>query len=340
MEAQNKTSHPFLVIMGFIFIFCFIGSAILNIVLLFVTAGSYDSTNITDSNFEVQNISGTAEQKVLLINVNGLISDSEISSALASSSVVHSKDIIERLKMASDDPNIKGIIFKINSPGGEITATDKIYNAIINFKKKTNKPVIDYLEGTAASGGYYIAVACDMIICNDICITGSIGVIMSFLQGADLIEQKLGIKPVVIKSGKHKDIGSFFRSTTEEEYNILQNIIMQMYEKFLSVVTAGRKNLAELPREELLEIADGKIYTGTQALDLGLVDQVGSFDDVVSYCKKNITSNFSIIQYNDKYSFFKNLFMTSSQKTSIDTICNHLGINTLDPGIYYLWMLN
>ena len=80
-----------------------------------------------------------------------------------------------------------------------------------------------------------------------------------------------------------------------------------MYEKFLSVVTAGRKNLAELPREELLEIADGKIYTGTQALDLGLVDNVGSFDDVVSYCKKNITSNFSIIQYNDKYSFFKNL---------------------------------
>lgn len=340
MEATNKTSHPFLVIMGFIFIFCFIGSVIFNIILLVVAAGSYDSTTTTDSNFEVQNVSGTGEQQVLLIHVNGLISDSEFSSALTSSSVVHSKDIIERLKMASDNPDIKAIIFKINSPGGEITATDKIYNAILNFKKKTHKPVIAYLEGTAASGGYYIAVACDMIICNDICITGSIGVIMSFIQASDLIENKLGIKPVVIKSGKHKDIGSFFRSTTEEEQQILQNIIMQMYEKFLSVVKAGRRNLAILPREELLEIADGKIYTGTQALELGLVDQVGSFDDVVAYCKKHISGNISIIQYNDKYSFLKNLFMSSSQKTTIDTICNHLGIKTLNPGIYYLWMLN
>lgn len=187
-----------------------------------------------------------------------------------------SRLIASKIRKMAKDKKVKGIVLDINSPGGSVGAVQEIYSTILKMKAETKKPFIAHFGEVAASGGYYIASACDKIISHSGTITGSIGVIFS-VGNVEGLFKKIGIKSEVIKSGKYKDIGSITREMTKEEREILQSMIDDSYNSFLEAVSQGRK----IPREKLREIADGRVFTGNQALKVGLVDKIGDFQDAL-----------------------------------------------------------
>ncbi len=184
--------------------------------------------------------------------------------------------IVNMIKKFGEDKNIKAIVLDINSPGGSVGAVQEIYSMIMKVKEQYRKPIVAHFGDVAASGAFYIAMACDKIVSNSGTITGSIGVIFSIPQGDELLK-KIGLKTNTIKSGKHKDIGSFSREMTKEERALLQEMIDITYNTFVDVVAKGRK----MDREKLKNIADGRIFTGKQAYELGLVDRIGDLYDAI-----------------------------------------------------------
>ncbi len=176
------------------------------------------------------------------------------------------------LKQAAD-PAIKAVVVHINSPGGGVVASDEIYHMLLKFEK----PIVVWMSDVAASGGYYIACGGDYVFAHPDTLTGSIGVISQFLNVEELMD-KVGVDAVVITSGPRKDIGSPFREMTEEEQALWEGIIDETYEGFVELVAQAR----DLPLEDVRELADGSIYTGRQALELGLVDEVGTLDDAIA----------------------------------------------------------
>jgi protease-4 len=188
--------------------------------------------------------------------------------------IVESESTIEKIVKYRKNSGIKAIILRINSPGGVVAPPQEIYQEI----KKTSeeKPVIVSVESVAASGGYYIACAADMIVSNPGSLVGSIGVMIPIENIEDLL-QKVGLKSKIIKSGKYKDIGSMTRPMTGEEEAILQELIDDSYNQFVDAVAEGRK----MKREEVLQLADGRVFTGAQAVKLGLIDKLGNLQDAI-----------------------------------------------------------
>ncbi len=184
--------------------------------------------------------------------------------------------ISKKLHKARKDKRIKAVLVRINSPGGTVTASDIIYREIKKFKEETHIPVITMMMDVAASGGYYVACASDKIVAHKSTITGSLGVIIYSL-GFDGLFEKIGMESRVIKSGELKDMGNPFDKFSEEEKVVFQNVVDQMYDQFLNVIVEGRK----IDKEELRKIADGRIYLGTEAVKLKLVDKVGYIDDAL-----------------------------------------------------------
>ena len=190
--------------------------------------------------------------------------------------ILSSKTIIKNIKTFRDDESIKAIILRINSPGGGIGPSQEIYREIM--KTKMNKKIITSMGSVAASGGYYIASATDKIIANSGTITGSIGVIMEYVNIKE-IAKKIGISPVVIKSGEFKDIGSPMRELKEKEKIILQDLVDELHLQFVNDVAKARG----IEVEKMLALADGRVYTGQKALKLNLIDRIGNLDDAVQW---------------------------------------------------------
>jgi len=184
--------------------------------------------------------------------------------------------IVNMIKKYGEDKDIKAIVLDINSPGGSVGAVEEIYSMIKKVKEKYKKPFVAHFGDVAASGGFYISMACDKIISNSGAVTGSIGVMFSNFEGEDLLK-KIGLKFNIIKSGKFKDIGSFSREMTKEEKALLQNVIDDTYNSFLEVVSSGRK----MDKNKVKEFADGRIFNGNQAYQLGLVDKIGDLYDAI-----------------------------------------------------------
>ena len=224
---------------------------------------------------EVVLLPGPAKDKVLMIDVEGTIS-AALDTALFSREKSVVSRVAERLDRAAADPSVKAVILRIDTPGGEVTASDIIYHEILRFKERTGRPVLGLMMSVAASGGYYVASACDLIMAHPSTLTGSIGVISVF-PNVESLMAKVGVKVNIIKSGPAKDSGSPFRDMTEEERKVFQGVIDEYYEGFLAVVARNRKD--KVPAEKLRSIADGRVYTAPQALKLGLIDAVGYFDD-------------------------------------------------------------
>ncbi len=224
---------------------------------------------------EVVLVPGPAEAKVLMIDVDGVLS-TELNTGLFSREKNVVSRVYERLERAARDPRIKAVILRLDTPGGEITASDMIHHEIMRFKERTKKPVVGLMMGVAASGGYYVASACDEIIAHPTTLTGSIGVISIFPSFGDLMA-KIGVKVNVIKSAAAKDSGSPFRDMTADEKKLFQAIIDEYYQGFLNIVAANRGE--KISPDELRAIADGRVYTAPQALKLRLVDGLGYFDD-------------------------------------------------------------
>lgn len=186
--------------------------------------------------------------------------------------IIDSSRVVEELDDYADDSSIKAVVVRIDSPGGGVVPAQEIYSAI-NKVKKEGKKVVASMGSVAASGGYYVAAAADKVIANPGTLTGSIGVKMEFATIEKLLE-KIGVKGMVIKSGEYKDIGSPYRDMTTQERKLLQDVIDDVHTQFIKAVAEGRKLL----EEDVRQIADGRIFTGRQAKDLKLVDELGDLD--------------------------------------------------------------
>jgi protease-4 len=226
---------------------------------------------------EVVLVPNQSEEKILLLDISGIIATT-LNPGLFDREGDMLSQVFYRLQKATEDKTVKGVILRLDTTGGEVTASNILYNEIRKFKEKTGLPFIALMMSVAASGGYYIASACDFIIAHPSTITGSIGVI-SIFPNVDELFAKLGVKVHVIKSGAMKDAGSSFREMTKEEEQIFQGIIDEFYMDFLEVVHKARQD--HLSMEELIDIADGRVYTAKQALDLNLIDKIGYFDTAV-----------------------------------------------------------
>jgi protease-4 len=205
--------------------------------------------------------------KIAIVEIKGVISQSSW--------------IIEELQQYLADDRVKAIILRIDSPGGGVGPSQEIYREVMKIKLK--KKVVTSMGSVAASGGYYVACASDLIVANPGTITGSIGVIMQFSNFEELLK-KIGIKGMVLKSGEHKDIGSHFREMTPEEKAIMQEVLDNVHQQFIQAVADGRK----LDRSKVIQVADGRILTGEQAKNLGLVDQMGNLQDTIDITAKMV----------------------------------------------------
>ena len=193
--------------------------------------------------------------------------------------ITQSSGVIEEIHQHLADESVKAIILRIDSPGGGVGPSQEIHREIVKAKQK--KKIVTSMGAVAASGGYYVACASDLIVANPGTITGSIGVLMQFSNFEELLK-KIGIKGVVLKSGEHKDIGSPFREMTPEEKKIMQETLDNVHQQFIQAVAEGRK----LDRAKVVPIADGRIMTGEQAKQLGLVDKMGNLQDAIDEATK------------------------------------------------------
>jgi protease-4 len=201
-------------------------------------------------------------EKVAVVEIRGVITQSS--------------GIIDEIHQHLDDGGVRAIILRIDSPGGGVGPSQEIYREVIKAKEK--KKVVTSMGSVAASGGYYIAAASDVIVANPGTITGSIGVVMEFTSLEELL-RKIGIRGVVLKAGDHKDIGSPFREMTPEERRIIQEVIDNVHQQFIDAVANGRKG--KMNRSDVVRVADGRIFTGEQAKELGLIDRMGNLDDTI-----------------------------------------------------------
>jgi protease-4 len=192
--------------------------------------------------------------------------------------IVGSRDTLDALKRYADNDSVKAIVIRINSPGGAVAPSQEIYSGIRRTRSDSGKPIVASLDNVAASGGFYIAAACDQIVANPGSITGSIGVILQWFDMKELV-QWAKLKPETITSGAMKDAGSPYRELTEAERQYFQGIVKQLHSQFIRDVAAGRRK--KMKYAEVERIADGRIFTGEQALELKLIDELGSIDDAV-----------------------------------------------------------
>jgi protease-4 len=204
------------------------------------------------------------EDRIALIRVEGVILDAQTT--------------VGDLKKYGESPSVKAIVIRIDSPGGGVVPSQEIHDAIKRLRNKTNKAVIASMGTVAASGGYYIAVATDRIIANPGTLTGSIGVIMELANLEGLLK-KIGVQNVVVKSGRYKDLGSPFRQMRPEDRRILQSVMDDVHRQFIEAVAEGRS----LEVEEVQPLADGRVFTGRQAKDINLVDELGDLQDAIRF---------------------------------------------------------
>jgi protease IV len=220
-------------------------------------------------------VSGEGDAKVAVIDLEGILSQDSEESIFGSreSQVVA---FVEKLKMAEKDPDVKAVVVRIDSPGGDVTTSDILLNELRRFRERKKVPAVAAFMGVAASGGYYVAAGCDRIVAHPTTITGSIGVIALHVSLSGLLE-KIGVKVTALKAGERKDTGSPFRELGEDDRRLLQGLIDQAHARFVGVVAEGRAG--RLTAEQVRPLADGRIFTAAQALEARLIDRIGYLAD-------------------------------------------------------------
>lgn len=268
---------------------------------------------ITYSGTKVQD--GSSKVRVATVSIKGVVVDGPSASdgsSTGSDDVVRLFDALAAKKKSWD-----GVILELDTPGGSVTAAEEIHAAIERFKSKTKLPVIAWMRGTAASAGYYVAAPTDRIVASANTFTGSIGVILEYYVVKKLAE-KAGVEAVTVKSGALKDIGNPFRSTTKEERDIFQTIINQAYDQFVEVVAKGRS----MPEAKVRELADGRVYTGLQAKENGLVDETGlrstAYDAIAKLIgQKGVRGEqIDVVEFSRDFGVFSSLFASVREPVS------------------------
>lgn len=282
-------------------------------------------------------LSGEGRTKVLLMDVSGLISNQKDTSLL---STTEKQGMVERIREVLDkaekDEDIRAILLRINSPGGTVTASDIIYHEIKTFKKNRRVKVYAHVMDLAASGGYYVALAADRIIAHPTSITGSIGVITLKLNLKGLMD-KVGVDFEVVKSGDKKDFLSPFRPLTEEERKLFQATIDDMHDRFVTVIAENRPNL---DRADIRSLADGRVFTSSQALSAKLIDQIGYMEDTEDLIKKDLgVRDFRLVTYYHEGELKDNIY-SMLRPPNINVFHFDLDFlpNTPEPQFLYLWV--
>lgn len=226
---------------------------------------------------------GNGDSKIAVIDIQGVILEEQPDDPLGLSGggATSARGIMKTLEEVKADKNVKAVVLRVNSPGGAVTASEEIYQNILRFKAETGLPVIVSMGDLAASGGYYVSVAGDEIIADSTTLTGSIGAIIQSVNFSKLAAN-YGVEGVTIRSGKNKDLLNPFEKTNPEHVAILQTIVDEAREQFVERILTRR---TKINRETLDPISDGRVLSGRQAQEAGLVDRLGSFDDAVSVAK-------------------------------------------------------
>jgi protease IV len=264
---------------------------------------------------------GPRSAKIAIVSINGIIDEQQ------------AQDVYWQLKEAREDKNVKGVIIRVNSPGGTISGSDQIHNEIIKYRSDTNQPAVAFMQGVAASGGYYSSVACDEIIAEPTAITGSIGVIMEYLVLQQLLEDKLGINPIVLKAGSKKDWPNPFQMPTDEQLQYMQQrIIDPAYKRFVKVVADGR---GELTEEDVNRLADGSIYWADKALEEKLIDGIGYLTDAIDKTKSLAgVKKAQVVEYKKTFSIADLLSAKTNLSLKIDRRTLY---EVAVPQALYLW---
>jgi protease-4 len=277
---------------------------------------------------------GKGKDKVLLLDVDGIIT-SVSEGGVFSRYESPLSFLKERLELAREDEQIKAVVLRVKSPGGAVTACDIMHKELKDFREETGIPIIACFMDVAASGGYYIAMAADQIVCHPTCITGSIGVIAQ-LATIDKLLDKVGIEPVIIKSGKHKDICSPLRAPTDEEKGIMQNLVNSMYERFVGIVAAGRN----MDAGKVRSFADGRVHDANEALKLGLVDKIGYLDDAIDAAETAAgVEDATVVMYQRPGGYRNNVYSAElkSWGSTFSALTSKL-LPDLGARFYYLWI--
>ena len=286
-------------------------------------------------NYQEKVIESTdSRDKVAIIDVEGVLTSEEQESILATkeSQLVA---FVEKLKRAEADEDVKAVVVRIDSPGGDVTTSDILYHELVRFKQRKKVPVVAAFMGIAASGGYYLAAGTDTIVAHPTSITGSIGVISMHFSLTGLLD-KIGVKVEALKSGPKKDVGSPFRPLEEGDRKLLQSLIDQFYSRFVDVVAEGRKG--RLSPAEVKVLADGRVFTAQQALEAKLVDRVGYLEDAVSEALARAqVKKANVVMYSRRPSRIKNEYSASAPVqglpgSELDQARKLLGFHC-----YYLW---
>ncbi len=268
-----------------------------------------------------------ASDKIAVIDVAGLLLNANEPKILGAGE--HGVSLLlEQLDRARRDSNVKGVVLRINSPGGTVTASELMHEEITRFREKTGKPVVAAMMDVAASGGYFVACACDEILALDSTVTGSIGVLFQTFDLTGTMA-KLGIGADAIVSGANKTGGSPFSKMTDEQRAIFQAMVDELYDQFVDVVVAGRPGLDEAGVREL---ADGRIFTSRQALELGLIDGIGSMRDAAASIKERTGSEtVRLVRYHRPYGYVANYHASTPRPDG--------SVNLINVDLPALWSL-
>jgi protease IV len=325
-QPRRRRKWPFVV--GGLVAFGLVGLAVVAVVLI-LTVGAPTAPAAYDEEY----VAGDGPDKVAVVPVEGEIASADDSLG-GTQPTTSPEGLDDALLQAGQDTSVVAVVLEVNSPGGGVTASDEMHQSILDFKQNTGKPVVVSMGDTAASGGYYISTAADRIVANETTLTGSLGVIFELNNFAEAAH-KYGIKQVVIKSGKYKDIGNAFREMTPDEREIFQSIVDESYSEFVDVISEGRG----IPKDRVREIADGRVYSGSQARDLGLVDSFGGLDEASATAGRLAKAeDTTVVRYVQEPTLTEALLARlAPQEPQAQQIMDATGLD-LEPKPYYLYL--
>ena len=287
---------------------------------------------------EEETVEGSGDAKIVLMDLSGFLSDESTSSLLNITTPPARVPLLvrvrEELKKATDDPKVKALVIRINTPGGTVTAADVIYRELEIFKREKKIPVVAVMMDVAASGGYYVALAADTIVAHPTTVTGSIGVIMLTFNAEGLM-QKLGVAANAVKSAERKDMGSPFRAMTPDERAIFQSVIDDLYRQFIARVIDRRKLTDATARA----LGDGRVYTAEQALGHKLIDRVGYMPDAIETARAAAGIDKARVIVYHRPRQYRATYYAESQAG--DTLFGASALGVLagpGPKFLYLWM--
>ncbi|MGH7215369.1 MAG: signal peptide peptidase SppA [Tepidisphaeraceae bacterium] len=288
---------------------------------------------------EVEPGDGWFPKKIAIIEVEGMLLNARTGGFLQPQENKVSL-FVEQLDVAARDPNVKAVVLRVNSPGGTVTASDTMYQKVVDFKKKTGKPVVASLQDVAASGGYYVATGADQIVAHPMSVVGSIGVIYHTFNIEGTL-RKIGAEAKSITSGPFKDMGSPFKALSDDERAIMQRMVDEYYGRFVGMVVSQRPGVAaEAARQKIA--TDGRVFTGEQAVKVGLVDRTGLHEDAIDTARALAKApGASVILYKRPYGYSGSIYASTEATPQPQANVLHLSLpgarELLPTGFYYLW---